>query len=261
MPKVKSVFLDFVRQIMNGDIDELSRRLTVSPSLATEPADVGAARQGAQDFFFPKSLIIFTLATQPFIWLPPLFGIRLQSSSLRTGRIAAPGIAAALSPFTTRRTPTAGSRRHRRRRSSTSCRLAQIPTLWIAAAWRLSTGRCERGRGPRFERCWMAAPTRERRTRPGQHPCISPFRPLGEEGAVPSSRASSRRRSSGCCWNAAQALLTKTVEADRSVRRPRVSGFEPCSSEVPADVARSPTRTRNLLNRGYATMSCAGSRG
>jgi len=54
MPKVKSVFLDFVRHVVNGDIDELSRRLAASPSLATEPADVGAARQGAPDFFFTE---------------------------------------------------------------------------------------------------------------------------------------------------------------------------------------------------------------
>ena len=54
MPKVKSVFLDFVRHVVNGDIDELSRRLAASPGLATEPAEVGAARQSAPDFFFTE---------------------------------------------------------------------------------------------------------------------------------------------------------------------------------------------------------------
>ena len=47
MPKVKSVFLDFVRLVVNGDIDEVSRRLAASPSLATVPAEVGAVRNGA----------------------------------------------------------------------------------------------------------------------------------------------------------------------------------------------------------------------
>ena len=54
MPKVKSVFLDFVRLVVNGDINEVSRRLAGSPSLATVPAEVGAARNGAPDFFFAE---------------------------------------------------------------------------------------------------------------------------------------------------------------------------------------------------------------
>ena len=51
---MKSVFLDFVRLVVNGDIDEVSRRLAASPSLATLPAEVGATRNGASDFFFPE---------------------------------------------------------------------------------------------------------------------------------------------------------------------------------------------------------------
>ena len=51
---VKSVFLDFIRQVVNGDIDEVSRRLAASPTLATAPAEVGAARQNAPDFFFTE---------------------------------------------------------------------------------------------------------------------------------------------------------------------------------------------------------------
>jgi ankyrin repeat protein len=51
---VKSVFLDFVRLVVNGNIDDVSRRLAASPSLATVPAGVGAARNGAPDFFFAE---------------------------------------------------------------------------------------------------------------------------------------------------------------------------------------------------------------
>src|SRR5437763_5787022 len=54
MAKVKSVFLDFVRRVVNGDIDEVSRHLAARPALATAPAEVGAARQGAPDFFFTE---------------------------------------------------------------------------------------------------------------------------------------------------------------------------------------------------------------
>ena len=54
MPKVKSVFLDFVRHVVNGDIDEVSRRLAASPSFATASSDVGATRQDAATFFFSE---------------------------------------------------------------------------------------------------------------------------------------------------------------------------------------------------------------
>src|SRR5436305_1120366 len=54
MPKAKSAFLDFVRQVVSGEIDEVSRRLAASPSLATAPSDVGATRQEAATFFFSE---------------------------------------------------------------------------------------------------------------------------------------------------------------------------------------------------------------
>ena len=54
MPKVKSVFLDFVRHVVNGDIEEVSRRLAASPSFATASSDVGATRQDASTFFFSE---------------------------------------------------------------------------------------------------------------------------------------------------------------------------------------------------------------
>jgi len=47
-----SVFLDFVRMVVDGDIDQVSRRLAASPALATAASEVGATRQGASSFFF-----------------------------------------------------------------------------------------------------------------------------------------------------------------------------------------------------------------
>lgn len=54
MPTVKSDFLDFVRQVVNGDIDEVSRRLAANPSIATASADIGATRQDASNYFFSE---------------------------------------------------------------------------------------------------------------------------------------------------------------------------------------------------------------
>jgi ankyrin repeat protein len=53
-PTVKSIFLDFVRQVVNGEVDEVARRLAANPSFATAPSDVGASRQGATTFFFSE---------------------------------------------------------------------------------------------------------------------------------------------------------------------------------------------------------------
>ena len=47
-----SVFLDFVRVVVDGNIDLVSLRLADAPSLATLSSDVGAARQESAPFFF-----------------------------------------------------------------------------------------------------------------------------------------------------------------------------------------------------------------
>jgi hypothetical protein len=51
---VKSAFLDFVRLVVKGEIDEVGRRLTASPSLATASSDAGATREDAATFFFSE---------------------------------------------------------------------------------------------------------------------------------------------------------------------------------------------------------------
>ncbi len=54
MAKVMSDYLDFVRLVVNGDVEEVLRRLAACPSLATASAEVGAARDSAADFFFKE---------------------------------------------------------------------------------------------------------------------------------------------------------------------------------------------------------------
>ena len=49
-----SAFLDFVRVVVEGDLDQVSRRLTANPALATTSSDVGATRQHASTFFFEE---------------------------------------------------------------------------------------------------------------------------------------------------------------------------------------------------------------
>lgn len=47
-------FLEFIRVIVAGDTDEVSRRLAERPALAATRSEVGATRQGAADFFFAE---------------------------------------------------------------------------------------------------------------------------------------------------------------------------------------------------------------
>src|SRR5271154_7100438 len=54
LPRVKSGFLDFVRPVVNGEYDEVSRRLAANHSFATASSDVGATRQDASTFFFSE---------------------------------------------------------------------------------------------------------------------------------------------------------------------------------------------------------------
>ena len=52
MRNTESVFLDFIRLVVDGDMDGVSRCLAANPSLATASSGVGATRQDASTFFF-----------------------------------------------------------------------------------------------------------------------------------------------------------------------------------------------------------------
>ena len=54
MPERKFDLFAFVRHVVDGDIDEVSRRLADDPALAKQSAKVGASRDNAADFFFTE---------------------------------------------------------------------------------------------------------------------------------------------------------------------------------------------------------------
>ena len=51
MRSVEPAFLDFVRLVVAGDVDDVARRLAARPALAAESLNVGATRQEASTFF------------------------------------------------------------------------------------------------------------------------------------------------------------------------------------------------------------------
>ena len=52
MRTADTAFLDFVRLVVSGSFDEVSRRVTGTPALATTSCEVGATRQSISNFFF-----------------------------------------------------------------------------------------------------------------------------------------------------------------------------------------------------------------
>jgi hypothetical protein len=52
MRTADTAFVDFVRLVISGRLDEVSRRVKGTPTLATTSSDVGATRQEASSFFF-----------------------------------------------------------------------------------------------------------------------------------------------------------------------------------------------------------------
>jgi ankyrin repeat protein len=50
----KSAFLEFIRLVVDGDADEVSRRLARDPDLATTPSAVGATRQESVTSFYSE---------------------------------------------------------------------------------------------------------------------------------------------------------------------------------------------------------------
>jgi len=50
--RMSSAFFDFVRLVLDGNLEQVSRRLDEEPALATMSAEAGATRQGAAPFFF-----------------------------------------------------------------------------------------------------------------------------------------------------------------------------------------------------------------
>ena len=52
MPEAKSIFLDFIRHVVHGDIEEVSRILAADPSFANAQSEIGATRLDPSTFFF-----------------------------------------------------------------------------------------------------------------------------------------------------------------------------------------------------------------
>ena len=52
--KLSPDFSKLIRHIVSGNIDAVSDMLSADPSLATEAAEIGAARENAEEFFFTE---------------------------------------------------------------------------------------------------------------------------------------------------------------------------------------------------------------
>jgi hypothetical protein len=198
------VFLDFVRVVVGGDIDEVSRRLALDPALAAAASEVGATRQESSTFFFAEIAHYLYAGDTALHMAAAAFRRPVAEILVATELIAGREIGEGRSRFTTRRTRTDGTRRPRPRRSSTSYPSAPIRMPWTAPAWRRCTEPCARARSRQSVRSSTAGPTPRCPTKGVRHPCSWPVEPPGEEGAVRRVRGNNRPPSSGCCWSEAR---------------------------------------------------------
>jgi hypothetical protein len=82
---VNRVFLDFVRAVVLGDVDEVSRRLTKSPALATTSSVAGATRQSASSFFFDEIAHYFYVGDTALHMAAAAFRVPVARLLVRSG--------------------------------------------------------------------------------------------------------------------------------------------------------------------------------
>lgn len=150
-----TTFLEFVRVVVDGNVDEVFRRLARNRHLRRTRL-VSARHVGTR----PRSSSRDRALPVCRRHRPPHGGgglsARSRGTPARMGRIAGREIGAEPSRFTTRRTRIGGIRSRRRRPSHFSSQLARIPTPWIALVSRRSIEPSERGRWPPPGRFWTA---------------------------------------------------------------------------------------------------------
>ena len=217
-----SVFLDFVRMVVEGDIDQVSRRLADTPALATTSSQAGATRQAASMFFFTDIAHHFYAGDTALHMAAAAFRPRVAELLIAHGadcrarnrRGAAPLHYAAdanrWDPMAQAETIeyllSVGADPNAVDMSGVAPLHRAVRTRSLAAVRALLDGGADQPlpeieQGERF---WMAGRTPDSQTRRGRRPCTLPFRPRGEEGVVLRGRANSRPASSDYCWNAAQ---------------------------------------------------------
>ena len=223
-----SVFLDFVRVVVDGDLREVSRHLAGTPALATTPSEVGASRLQASAFFFANI-----------------------AHYLYAGDTALHMAAAAFQrPVAELLIAHGADCRAKNRRGAEPLHYAADANHWAPSAqaetiaYLIAVGadpnavdnagvaplhRAVRTRSLAAVQALLdGGRTRGSQTRWGQPLCTLQFKTPGGEGAVPRARMNNRPASSGCCCSAAQERPT-TTGVEETCGRPRpASGSGSC---------------------------------
>ena len=146
-----SPYLNFIRVVVGGNIDQVADCLAGNPAFAVTAAGVGATRQESSTFFFPDIAHYLYAGDTLSTWPRRHFGARSPHCWWPTEQIVGRGIAEAQSRFITRPMPTGGIRA-RKGDDQYSSRLAPIPTPWIGPACPRCIGPCARDRWRRYGR-------------------------------------------------------------------------------------------------------------
>ena len=152
-------FLEFIRLVVDGDIDEVSRRLAASPALAAAASEVGATRHEASTFFFADIAHYLYAGDTALHMAAAAFRRPVAELLVAHGADCRAKNRRGAEPLhyaadANRWDPTA--------QAETIEYLLSVgadPNAVDTTAWRRCTERCERGRWPQYARCWMAART------------------------------------------------------------------------------------------------------
>ena len=221
-------FIDFIRAVVDGDIERVSWCLGRHPALATTSADVGATRGDSATFFFPDIAhhlyggdTALHMAAAAFRYQIVAFLIGHEADCRAKNRRGAEPLHYAADanrwdPMAQAQTIayliSVGADPNALDRSGVSPLHRAVRTRSLAAV----------------QHCSMAGQIRDEETRPVRPRCILRFKPRAEVGAALREHENNRLPSSSCCWNGAPGYRTGTDEAETCITLRRASGREPC---------------------------------
>ena len=202
---VTSVFLDFVRVVVDGDVDEVSRRLARSPGSCDHAVRRGRDTSGRLDLLLRRhrSLPLCGRHGAPH-GCGGLSASGLRNSWSRTEPTAGRRIAEERSRFTTRQTRTGGIRRPQAETIEYLVSIGADPNA-VDRAGVTPLHSAVRTRSLAAVRALLDGGANPRQpNKAGSTPLHLAVQTTGRGGSGSPRRVNNRPASSDCCWNVAQ---------------------------------------------------------
>jgi hypothetical protein len=184
MAKANFGFLGFIRLVMSGEIDEVSRHLAANPALATAAADVGATRRDAATYFISEIAHYLYAGDTALHMAAAAFRRPVAELLVSRGADCRARNRNGAQPLHYAADANHWDPAAQAETIEYLLSAARMPMPWIRTARRPAPGGADkvvvRGAG----RCWTAAPTPKQQTRPALRRCTWRFSRRVAAGAV-----------------------------------------------------------------------------